>query len=77
MAPPSITQFLYTEVPGTIFRTAMHNAMLELEIARDYIHKVDDLSKSDSVTLLEIQKIAPNIRAAVDDQLMETEVNQL
>jgi len=64
---------LLTEKPGVIFRTATHEAQIRLEIARDTILSVEDLSDSDSNLLFNIQKLARSLKLIIDDKLLDGE----
>ncbi len=64
---------LLTEKPGVIFRTASIEAQTRLEIARDTIHLVEDLSESDSNLLFNIQKLARSLKSIVDDKLLDAD----
>ena len=64
---------ILTEAPATAFRIAINDARSNLETARDTIHFVDKPSGSDAEILLEIQKIARDLRELVKNRLYKKE----
>jgi plasmid stabilization system protein ParE len=62
---------LYTEIPGEIFHRAIQEAKSRLEVARNYIHIVDNPTSSASDNLREIQQLARLLKTAVDDKLVD------
>ena len=64
---------LLTAMPAVVFTNAINNARIELQLARDHQHYVDDPTKSDYETLVEIQKMARDLRTIIDSRQMEKE----
>ncbi len=60
---------LLTDVPIKVFQKALAEAKSRLQLARDTLHLVNEFSSPDSEILLEIQKIARNLRTVVDESL--------
>ncbi|MGH9931854.1 MAG: hypothetical protein ACREA9_21865, partial [Pyrinomonadaceae bacterium] len=49
---------LLTGLPAEVFRTAIAKAKSHLQYARNYVHKVEDLSDADIEDLLDIERLA-------------------
>lgn len=56
---------LLTGLPAEIFRSAIAKAKSHLQYARNYIHRVDDLSDADIEELLEIERLAGFLANAI------------
>ncbi len=59
----------YTEEPGRIFRNALQESKRQITTARDYVHRVDDLTDSDAATAYEVSKIARGTSSMINDAL--------
>ncbi len=62
---------LLTDVPSKVFQKSLAEAKSRLQLGRDTMHLINEFFQTDSELLLEIQKIARNMRTIVDDKLMD------
>lgn len=70
---PLADAVLLTGAPTLIFRTSLNNSRKQLSTARDYSHLVEETTEADSALLLEIQKMARDMKVVVDEKLLDGE----
>jgi hypothetical protein len=62
---------LLTDEPQEIFKVSLNDALNKLQVARDYIHLIDEVDQSDEETLSEITKLSRTISATVKAKTLE------
>lgn len=62
---------LLTDEPTEIFRTSISDSLSKLEVARDYIHLVDDFEQNHASILDEISKLGKILVSTVRTKLQE------
>jgi hypothetical protein len=64
---------LLTEKPSELFQKSVLEAKSRLDMAQSNVHLVNEFTQAQSQLLFEIMKIARNLRAIVEDKLLDTD----